>query len=706
MFMKKLMIIVPHLSTGGLPQYVAKQIEMSCGEYEIWCVEWDSITGGVLVVQRNKIQNLIGTGLVTLGEDKYEFLRLLDDVCPDIIHFQEIPETFIQRTILDDVYKDDRHWQILVTTHSSYTEPSNISYGADRFVLVSDWSRRRFASVYGDDRCSIWEYPVEKKVFDKISAKKKLGFELDKVHFLHVGLFTPGKNQKLIVDAVKSLQSMDNIRVHFVGNQAENFRDYWEPIMSDFPLNCTWHGERHNVDDFYKAADVFLFPSLFELNPLSLKEASGFGLPIALNKLETYDGVWDNCVDLHMDPEGASRVMCEMVESVSGFFDGTLYGESTKMTDIVRRLDPLISINFINGPYVEVNNAPGEEFDLTITDRKSGFVVYGTTIGNGCWARANLMYVRDWRIRLVRKSDGKEFIRDFDPNGKRVFISLESRSIGDTLAWFPQVEEFRKKHDCKLVCSTFWNEQLSGQYPEIEFVSPGSVVDNIYAMFSIGWFFDGDSYCPRRHPRDFKNLPLGQTAADILNIEYKQERARLDVSNVIKSRKVGLGIHSTAQTKYWNNPTGWQDVTNFLTKIGYEVIILSNEGDGYMGNNYPSGASVLPSGSFDRLKEEMASCELFIGIGSGLSWLSWTLGVPTVLISGFSRPESEFEGDGVLRIFNESSCNGCYNRYKFNAGDWNWCPDHAGTERQFECTKSITGRHVIARMIEEGFVHI
>ena len=108
--MKKLMIIVPHLSTGGLPQYVAKQIEMSCGEYEIWCVEWDSITGGVLVVQRNKIQNLIGTGLVTLGEDKYEFLRLLDDVCPDIIHFQEIPETFIQRTILDDVYKDDRHF--------------------------------------------------------------------------------------------------------------------------------------------------------------------------------------------------------------------------------------------------------------------------------------------------------------------------------------------------------------------------------------------------------------------------------------------------------------------------------------------------------------------------------------------------------------------------------------------------------------------
>jgi len=28
-------------------------------------------------------------------------------------------------------------------------------------------------------------------------------------------------------------------------------------------------------------------------------------------------------------------------------------------------------------------------------------------------------------------------------------------------------------------------------------------------------------------------------------------------------------------------------------------------------------------------------------------------------------------------------------------GDWNWCPDHKGTERQFECSKSIEYTEVI-----------
>jgi hypothetical protein len=37
-----------------------------------------------------------------------------------------------------------------------------------------------------------------------------------------------------------------------------------------------------------------------------------------------------------------------------------------------------------------------------------------------------------------------------------------------------------------------------------------------------------------------------------------------------------------------------------------------------------------------------------------------------------------------------------------DAGDWNWCPDQKGTDRQFECTKSITGEYVI-KEIEKYF---
>jgi hypothetical protein len=52
----KVLYIVPHLSTGGLPQYLLKKIELLKEEFDIWVVEWEDITGGVLVVQRNRLK--------------------------------------------------------------------------------------------------------------------------------------------------------------------------------------------------------------------------------------------------------------------------------------------------------------------------------------------------------------------------------------------------------------------------------------------------------------------------------------------------------------------------------------------------------------------------------------------------------------------------------------------------------------------------
>jgi autotransporter strand-loop-strand O-heptosyltransferase len=88
---------------------------------------------------------------------------------------------------------------------------------------------------------------------------------------------------------------------------------------------------------------------------------------------------------------------------------------------------------------------------------------------------------------------------------------------------------------------------------------------------------------------------------------------------------------------------------------------------------------------------------MFIGIGSGLSWLSWGLGVKTVLISGFSYDWAEMR-DCIRISPPKGKCEGCFNRLRLDAGDWNWCPDHKGTQRQFECTKSITSEMVIKEL--------
>jgi autotransporter strand-loop-strand O-heptosyltransferase len=117
-----------------------------------------------------------------------------------------------------------------------------------------------------------------------------------------------------------------------------------------------------------------------------------------------------------------------------------------------------------------------------------------------------------------------------------------------------------------------------------------------------------------------------------------------------------------------------------------------------MGNIHPTGIEQLPKGPLKKVIRELQKSEAFIGIGSGLSWLAWAVGTPTILISGFSEEYTEPQ-EGIIRIgAPEGKCRGCFNSHRFDPGDWHWCPMHKGTERQYECTKSISGEKIIQNL--------
>jgi FkbM family methyltransferase len=195
-------------------------------------------------------------------------------------------------------------------------------------------------------------------------------------------------------------------------------------------------------------------------------------------------------------------------------------------------------------------------------------------------------------------------------------------------------------------------------------------------------------------PNDYKTQPLQKTATDILGLEYKEIRPLLNLPNTPKKKKVGIGFHSTAQAKYWNNPEGWQKVVDYLVSLGYECMIYSKEGDGYMNNNYPKGTTIYKGGNLQEVINDLSECEFFIGLGSGLSWLAWACELPVVLISGFSEKWAETTLD-TYRVINENVCHGCFNSERLDAGDWNWCPLHKNTDRMFECTKRISSDMVV-----------
>jgi autotransporter strand-loop-strand O-heptosyltransferase len=198
---------------------------------------------------------------------------------------------------------------------------------------------------------------------------------------------------------------------------------------------------------------------------------------------------------------------------------------------------------------------------------------------------------------------------------------------------------------------------------------------------------------------DFTKIPLHQTATDILGLDFEEIRPRIKSIEPMKSDKpyICIANHSTAQSKYWNNPTGWQELVDYVKELGYDVYLLSKEEDGYMGNKNPIGITQQPVGSLSDVIKVMQESELFIGISSGLSWLAWGADVPVVLISGFTDIYTE-PFIGVNRVINKNVCNSCWNRHDFDAGDWNWCPDQKGTDRQFECSKEISSESVITEI--------
>jgi hypothetical protein len=287
---KKLLYVAPHLSTGGQPQYLYKQIKHFLNDFQIEVVEINNSGGDAFVVQKNRIKSLVPVH--TLGDNKSQIVDIINVFQPDIIHFQEIPQFDLATNILDRIFSDKRKYFIIASTHGSFTNPSEIVYHPDKYILVSEWSKKKFEDANLGVPLEIWEYPIEEYTFDKEAAQKELGLDPTWMHVLNVGLFAPGKNQGEIFAIARQLEKY-KIKFHFVGNQAMNFEDYWKPLMQHKPDNCIVWGERNDVDLFYSAVDMFYFSSKLELNPLSIKEALSYKLPCIFRKLHTYLDTYD-----------------------------------------------------------------------------------------------------------------------------------------------------------------------------------------------------------------------------------------------------------------------------------------------------------------------------------------------------------------------------------------------------------------------------
>lgn len=507
----------------------------------------------------------------------------------------------------------------------------------------------------------------------------------------------------------------------------ENNKKFFERYNFDYEkLNVIYNLSETELIKLYQSHDIFLHPSILEAGHpnLTLLEAISCGLPVV--------GTFENNNDLH----GLYKINRNVDEIINGIkYVMQNYAEYKKMTkytseekswnNIVKELikcysknmkDQLIEIynstiinhrepneprnrvifDFNNKSKVEILGGTDKKYNVKFIDKKYNKIVYECDISNNMWSQANVAYFVDWNIQVRDKQTNSLVIDlNLDLNGKAVKIVNESPSMGDGISWVSYVDLFQKKHNCVVDYYTPNKDLFESEYPNINFYNyDHKKEENYYASYKIGCFDVNDNSLS---PTDYRNQNLQQIAANILGFDYEEVKSKIcvkDKERKLQEKYVCISTSSTAGCKHWQHIGGWQKVVDYLNDNGYKVVVIQKEELNYMDLQGLKNVIHPQTKSIHEAISWIYNCEFFVGLSSGNSWLAWALNKKVVMISGFTKSFNEFFTP--YRVINENVCNGCWNsvKYKFNGGDWNWCPVYKNTDKQFECTKQITAEMV------------
>jgi len=262
-------------------------------------------------------------------------------------------------------------------------------------------------------------------------------------------------------------------------------------------------------------------------------------------------------------------------------------------------------------------------------------------------------------------------------------VNFITHSLGDNIAFSPYADLYQKKHGGKVYVKTKWHNILQSENPDVEFVDINfhmldADIKNVDFLFQRG--------------------PIQKIICDQLGLEYKEilPSIKRDPKQSFKKKKkyICIGIQSTAQCKYWNDNNGWDKLVKYIKDKGYDIYCIDKDevfGTKEKWNHMPTG-TINETGNYpiEYRIEQLAGCEFFVGLSSGLSWLAWALNKKVVLVSGCTDEDNEFKHN-CYRVINKNVCHGCLNDPTIDNVNglktgWMYCPRN----KKFECSKKIT----------------
>jgi len=206
---------------------------------------------------------------------------------------------FLIRQIISFYSKADQVWVPQASVEDVIRE-----YGYTGHVEVVD---------NGCDLCA--DYP--EKYF--VEARQSLGIKPDEFVLLFVGQHIWEKNVRFIIDALDALKDRQ-FRMFFVGTgyaadaMCELVSQKCLDSQVTFVGNIT---QREEIKKYYAAADLFLFPSLYDNAPLVVKEAAALHTPSVMIKGSTASAVLsdgENGFLIDNDLASFDKMLCALLD--------------------------------------------------------------------------------------------------------------------------------------------------------------------------------------------------------------------------------------------------------------------------------------------------------------------------------------------------------------------------------------------------------
>ena len=138
------------------------------------------------------------------------------------------------------------------------------------------------------------------------NLRESLGLMPDDVLLLSIGEINKNKNHEVVIKALGNLPSNIHYAIGGVGSREE----YLKHLAKEFGVSNRFHllGFVTNVSDWYKATDVFVFPSFREGLSVSLMEAMASGLPCAVSEIRGNTDLIDSNGGVTFDPHDVGNV--------------------------------------------------------------------------------------------------------------------------------------------------------------------------------------------------------------------------------------------------------------------------------------------------------------------------------------------------------------------------------------------------------------